>query len=96
MQSRATNTRRYPRRQPDVCLFSTWVVDQFSPRAGTDTVRLLECEGSRSGLYRLASWFMSRGRCKSSAQQGAWTRCRTPLVHAAKSLRDLLIEEHKQ
>jgi L-lactate dehydrogenase complex protein LldF len=50
---------------------------------------------SRSGLYRLASWFMSRGRSMSPAQQGAWTRSRTPLVPAAKRLRDLLKEEHK-
>ena len=47
---------------------------------------------SRSGMYRLASWFMSRGRSMSPSEQGAWTRSRTPLVPAAKRLRDLLKE----
>ena len=45
---------------------------------------------SRVGLYRLASWFMSRGRALSPTDQGAWTRSRTPLVPAPKRLRDLL------
>ncbi|MEI8028541.1 MAG: LutB/LldF family L-lactate oxidation iron-sulfur protein [Comamonadaceae bacterium] len=45
---------------------------------------------SRVGLYRLASWFMSRGRALSPTEQGAWTRSRTPLIPAAKRLRDLL------
>jgi L-lactate dehydrogenase complex protein LldF len=44
----------------------------------------------RSGLYRLASWFMSRGRAMSPSEQGAWTRSRTPLIPAPKRLRDLL------
>ncbi len=44
------------------------------------------------GLYRLASWFMSRGRALSPTEQGAWTRSRTPLIPAAKRLRDLLKE----
>ncbi len=47
---------------------------------------------SKLGLYRLASWFMSRGRALSPTEQGAWTRSRTPLVPAAKRLRDLLKE----
>jgi len=46
----------------------------------------------RLGLYRLASWFMSRGRALSPTEQGAWTRSRTPLIPAAKRLRDLLKE----
>jgi L-lactate dehydrogenase complex protein LldF len=45
---------------------------------------------SRVGLYRLASWFMSRGRALSPTEQGAWTRSRTPLIPAARRLRDLL------
>ena len=45
---------------------------------------------SRSGLYKLASWFMSRGRALSPSDQGAWTKSRTPLVPAPKRLRDLL------
>ena len=45
---------------------------------------------SRLGLYRLASWFMSRGRAMSPSEQGAWTRSRTPLVPAPRRLRDLL------
>lgn len=45
---------------------------------------------SKLGLYQLASWFMSRGRALSPTDQGAWTRSRTPLVPAARRLRDLL------
>ena len=48
---------------------------------------------SRLGLYRLTSWFMSRGRDWSPTGQGAWTRCRTPLKPAPKRLRDLLKEK---
>jgi L-lactate dehydrogenase complex protein LldF len=44
----------------------------------------------RLGMYRLASWFMSRGRALSPTEQGAWTRSRTPLIPAPKRLRDLL------
>jgi L-lactate dehydrogenase complex protein LldF len=47
---------------------------------------------SRLGLYRLTSWFMSRGRALSPVEQGAWTRSRTPLTPAPKRLRDLLEE----
>jgi L-lactate dehydrogenase complex protein LldF len=47
---------------------------------------------SRLGLYRLTSWFMSRGHALSPVEQGAWTRCRTPLKPAPKRLRDLLKE----
>jgi len=45
---------------------------------------------SRLRLYRLASWFMSRGRALSPTEQGAWTRSRMPLIPAPKRLRDLL------
>jgi L-lactate dehydrogenase complex protein LldF len=45
---------------------------------------------SKSGLYKLASWFMSRGRSLSPSEQGAWTRSRSPLVPAPKRLRDLM------
>ncbi len=47
---------------------------------------------SRLGLYRVTSWFMSRGRALSPTEQGAWTRSRTPLIPAPKRLRDLLQE----
>ena len=47
---------------------------------------------SRLGLYRITSWFMSRGRVLSPTEQGAWTRSRTPLIPAPKRLRDLLRE----
>ena len=50
---------------------------------------------SRLGLYKLASWFMSRGRAMSPSDQGAWTRSRTPLVPAPKRLRDLMKERTK-
>ena len=45
---------------------------------------------SRLGLYRLASWLVSRCRALSPNAQGAWTHSRVPLVPAAKRLRDLL------
>ena len=45
---------------------------------------------SRLGLYRLTSWFMSRGRALSPVEQGAWTKSRTPLTPAPRRLRDLL------
>ncbi len=45
---------------------------------------------ARLHLYRITSWFMSRGRALSPIDQGAWTRSRTPLVPAPKRLRDLL------
>ena len=51
---------------------------------------------SRLGLYRLASWFMSRGRALSPTDQGAWTRSRTPLIPAPKRLRDLLRERNDE
>ena len=43
-----------------------------------------------SRLYRLSSWFMSRGRALSPLEQGAWTKSRTPLTPAPRRLRDLL------
>jgi L-lactate dehydrogenase complex protein LldF len=46
----------------------------------------------RLGVYRLTSWLMSRGRALSPVEQGAWTRCRTPLTPAPRRLRDLLKE----
>ena len=49
----------------------------------------------RLGMYRLASWFMSRGRALSPTEQGAWTRSRTPLIPAPKRLRDLLKDRQK-
>lgn len=45
---------------------------------------------SRLGLYKLASWFMSRGRALAPSDQGAWTHSRTPLVPAKQRLRDML------
>ena len=50
---------------------------------------------SKLGLYKMASWFMSRGRALSPSDQGAWTRSRTPLVPAPKRLRDLMKERQK-
>jgi L-lactate dehydrogenase complex protein LldF len=47
---------------------------------------------SRLRIYRITSWFMSRGHALSPTDQGAWTRCRTPLQPAPKRLRDLLKE----
>jgi L-lactate dehydrogenase complex protein LldF len=50
---------------------------------------------SRLRIYRITSWFMSRGHALSPTDQGAWTRSRTPLKPAPKRLRDLL-RERKQ
>ena len=47
---------------------------------------------SRLRMYRITSWFMSRGRALSPIDQGAWTRSRTPLIPAPKRLRDLIKE----
>ena len=45
MDTRAQNHRNYPPKTADVYLFATCLIDQFSPEAGLDTVRLLEREG---------------------------------------------------
>jgi L-lactate dehydrogenase complex protein LldE len=37
--------RRYPSKPANVYLFATCLIDQFTPQAGLDTVRLLEREG---------------------------------------------------
>jgi L-lactate dehydrogenase complex protein LldF len=50
---------------------------------------------SRLRIYRITSWFISRGHALSPTDQGAWTRSRTPLKPAPKRLRDLL-RERKQ
>lgn len=47
MHPPAPAVRQYPAKPADVYLFSTCLVDQFSPQAGLDTVRLLEREGIR-------------------------------------------------
>ena len=49
----------------------------------------------RLGLYKITSWFLSRGRTFSPTEQGAWTISRTPLVPAAKRFRDLIRENRK-
>jgi L-lactate dehydrogenase complex protein LldF len=46
-------------------------------------------------LYRIVSWLMSRGHGLAPADQGAWTRSRTPLLPAPKRLRDLLRESRR-
>jgi L-lactate dehydrogenase complex protein LldF len=64
--------------------------------AGVSTVwRVWSMIYSRLRLYRLTTWFMSRGRALSPTEQGAWTRSRTPLVPAPKRLRDLLRERRQ-
>lgn len=47
MANYAQSVRQYPVKPADVYLFSTCLVDQFSPHAGLDTLRLLEREGIR-------------------------------------------------
>jgi len=45
MVTETHSARLYPAKPTDVYLFATCLVDQFSPQAGLDTVRLLEREG---------------------------------------------------
>ena len=45
METHTQSTRLYPARPSNAYLFATCLVDQFSPQAGLDTVRLLEREG---------------------------------------------------
>ena len=45
MQLSTQNNRCYPTKPSDVYLFATCLIDQFTPQAGVDTVRLLEREG---------------------------------------------------
>ncbi len=40
-------TRTYPEKPQDVYLFSTCLIDQFTPQAGVDSINLLEREGIR-------------------------------------------------
>jgi L-lactate dehydrogenase complex protein LldE len=46
-ESLPPSVRRYPPKPADVYLFATCLIDQFTPQAGLDTVRLLEREGIR-------------------------------------------------
>jgi L-lactate dehydrogenase complex protein LldE len=43
----AGHTRHYPPKPADVYFFATCLVDQFTPEAGLDAVRLIEREGIR-------------------------------------------------
>jgi len=45
MESRIPGERSYPAMPRDVYVFATCLIDQFTPQAGLDTVRLLEREG---------------------------------------------------
>jgi L-lactate dehydrogenase complex protein LldE len=47
MANRIHSQRKYPAKPTDVYLFSTCLIDQFTPQAGLDTVQLLEREGIR-------------------------------------------------
>jgi len=47
MQPNNLPERHYPAKPADVYLFATCLIDQFTPQAGVDTVRLLEREGIR-------------------------------------------------
>jgi L-lactate dehydrogenase complex protein LldE len=47
MDSNIHHPRIYPDQPTDVYLFATCLIDQFTPQAGLDTVRLLEREGIR-------------------------------------------------
>lgn len=47
MNKQLSTARQYPDRPTDVYLFATCLIDQFTPQAGLDTVRLLEREGIR-------------------------------------------------
>jgi L-lactate dehydrogenase complex protein LldE len=45
MEPNSQFPRQYPPKPSDVYLFATCLIDQFTPEAGLDTVRLLEREG---------------------------------------------------
>ena len=45
METSSPSARQYPPKPGDVYLFATCLIDQFTPQAGVDTVRLLEREG---------------------------------------------------
>ena len=45
METQQRRQRRYPAKPDNVYLFATCLIDQFTPQAGLDTVRLLEREG---------------------------------------------------
>ena len=47
MLPHSPSPRQYPSKPSDVYLFATCLIDQFTPEAGLDTVRLLEREGIR-------------------------------------------------
>ena len=47
METSTRSDRPYRPKPPDVYLFATCLIDQFSPQAGLDTVLLLEREGIR-------------------------------------------------
>lgn len=47
MSNPSQAVRSYPSKPDDVYLFSTCLIDQFTPEAGLDTVKLLEREGIR-------------------------------------------------
>ncbi len=48
------------------------------------------------GLYRLFAWSATRFRALAPRNQGAWTRTRTPLIPAKKSLHELVRERRNQ
>ena len=50
---------------------------------------------SRPALYRLFAWAATRFRFLTPSNQAGWTKSRTPLTPAKKSLRDLLAERNK-
>ena len=47
MGQESARDRAYPPKPGDVYLYSTCLIDQFSPEAGLDTLNLLEREGIR-------------------------------------------------
>jgi L-lactate dehydrogenase complex protein LldF len=49
-----------------------------------------------AGLYRFVTWLASRGRRFFPKAQGGWTRARTPLIPAAKRLRDLIKDRKRK
>lgn len=83
MQQHRPNARQYPVRPTDVYLFSTCLIDQFTPQAGLDTVNLLEREGIRvhymeqqtcCGQPAYSSGFPDEARAVALQQLGLFTQ----------------------
>ncbi len=83
MDNHIQTLRQYPAKPTDVYLFSTCLIDQFTPQAGLDTVNLLEREGIRvhyleqqtcCGQPAHSSGFPDEARAVALQQLGLFTQ----------------------